>query len=131
MPASAEDPKWEYPKKDDLLGVFLAHGLRWPLYSRAISERIFPLEFEPREQFQQRQKKLEQIQALGLKAYPHEFRWTHTIADLASQFHDSSKEQLEEQRREVRVAGRVMSMRLMGKAGFAHLQGSGKRIQIY
>jgi len=49
-------------------------------------ERIFPLEFEPREQFQQRQKKLEQIQALGLRAYPHEFRWTDTISDLAAQF---------------------------------------------
>src|SRR5437868_5904632 len=33
--------------------------------------------------------------------------------------------------REVRVAGRLVSLRLMGKAGFAHLQGSGKRIQIY
>jgi len=32
------------------------------------------LQFEPREQFEQRQKKLEQIQA-RLKAYPHEFRW--------------------------------------------------------
>src|SRR5437868_830943 len=33
--------------------------------------------------------------------------------------------------REVRVAGRLVSLRLMGKAGFAHLQGAGKRIQIY
>jgi lysyl-tRNA synthetase class 2 len=31
----------------------------------------------------------------------------------------------------MRVAGRIVSLRLMGKAGFAHLQGSGKRIQIY
>jgi lysyl-tRNA synthetase, class II len=89
------------------------------------------LQFEPREQFQQRQKKLEQIQALGLKAYPHEFRWTDTVADLASQFNETSKEELEAHRRDVRLAGRIMSMRLMGKAGFAHLQGNGKRIQIY
>jgi len=94
-------------------------------------ERIFPLEFEPREQFQQRQKKLEQIQALGLRAYPHEFRWTDTIADLAAQFSETSAADLQAQQRDVRLAGRILSMRLMGKAGFAHLQGSGKRIQIY
>ena len=89
------------------------------------------MEFEPREQFQQRQKKLEQIQALGLRAYPHEFRWTDTIADLAAQFSETSAADLQAQQRDVRLAGRVLSMRLMGKAGFAHLQGSGKRIQIY
>ena len=89
------------------------------------------MEFEPREQFQQRQKKLEQIQALGLRAYPHEFRWTDTIADLAAQFSETSAADLQAQQRDVRVAGRILSMRLMGKAGFAHLQGSGKRIQIY
>src|ERR1700704_3702425 len=91
----------------------------------------FPLEFEPREQFQQRQKKLEQIQALGLRAYPHEFRWTDTITDLAAQFSETSAADLQAQQRDVRLAGRILSMRLMGKAGFAHLQGSGKRIQIY
>src|SRR5712672_2649324 len=91
----------------------------------------FPLEFEPREQFQQRQKKLEQIQALGLRAYPHEFRWTDTISDLAAQFSATSSADLEAAHRDVRLAGRILSMRLMGKAGFAHLQGSGKRIQIY
>ncbi len=89
------------------------------------------MEFEPREQFQQRQKKLEQIQALGLRAYPHEFRWTDTVADLSAQFHETSSVDLQAQRRDVRLAGRILSMRLMGKAGFAHLQGSGKRIQIY
>ena len=95
------------------------------------AERIFPLQFEPRDQFEQRQKKLQQIQALGLNAYPHEFRWTDTIADLATQFGATPIADLETNRREVRVAGRIVSLRLMGKAGFAHLQGAGKRIQIY
>jgi lysyl-tRNA synthetase class 2 len=31
----------------------------------------------------------------------------------------------------VRVAGRIMAIRLMGKAGFAHIQQGGKRLQIY
>src|SRR5467141_750848 len=95
------------------------------------AERIFPLQFEPRDQFEQRQKKLQQVQALGLKAYPHEFGWSDTVADLATQFGATSGADLEANRREVRIAGRIVSLRLMGKAGFAHLQGAGKRIQIY
>jgi hypothetical protein len=89
------------------------------------AERIFPLQFEPRDQFEQRQKKLQQIQALGLNAYPHEFRWTDTAAKLAAQFGATPGADLEANRREVRVAGRIVSLRLMGKAGFAHLQGAG------
>jgi lysyl-tRNA synthetase, class II len=89
------------------------------------------LQFEPRDQFEQRQKKLEQIQALGLKPYPHEFRWTDTVADLATKFAATSAADLEADHRERRVAGRIVSLRLMGKAGFAHLQGMGKRIQVY
>ena len=89
------------------------------------------MEFEPRDQFEQRQKKLEQIQALGHEAYPREFRWTDTAAALVEKFGEAPAPELEASKREVRVAGRIVSLRLMGKAGFAHLQGSGKRIQIY
>ncbi|HLZ92970.1 MAG TPA: lysine--tRNA ligase [Candidatus Acidoferrum sp.] len=89
------------------------------------------MQFEPRDQFEQRQKKLGQIQALGFPAYPHEFRWTDAVADLATQFAATPGADLEANRREIRVAGRIVSLRLMGKAGFAHLQGAGKRLQIY
>lgn len=89
------------------------------------------MQFEPRDQFEQRQKKLEQIQALGFEAFPREFRWSHTSADLVRQFASAQAPELEADKREVRVAGRIVSYRLMGKAGFAHLQGTGKRIQIY
>jgi lysyl-tRNA synthetase class 2 len=37
---------------------------------------------------------------------------------------------LEASRKDVRVAGRIVGYRLMGKMGFAHLQGAGKKIQI-
>jgi lysyl-tRNA synthetase class 2 len=101
-------------------------------YTRAfLLERNFPLQFEPRDQFDQRLKKLEQIRALGLNPYPHEFRWTDTIPTLTEKFAASSAAQLEATKTEVRIAGRLFSLRLMGKAGFAHLLGSGKRIQIY
>ena len=91
----------------------------------------FPLQFEPRDQFEQRQKKLEQIQALGHDPYPREFRWTDTAAGLVEKYGGSSGPELEANKREVRVAGRIVSLRLMGRAGFAHLQGAGRRIQIY
>ena len=76
-------------------------------------------------------KKLEQLQELGYEAYPREFRWTDTPAILVENYGEKSSAELEADKREVRVAGRLVSLRLMGKAGFAHLQGSGKRIQIY
>ena len=89
------------------------------------------MQFEPRDQFEQRYKKLEQIQALGHDPYPREFRWTDTPAALAEKYGEAGAQELEANKREVRVAGRIVSYRLMGKAGFAHLQGSGKKIQIY
>ncbi len=89
------------------------------------------MQFEPRDQLEQRQKKLEQIRALGHEPYPREFRWTDTPAALVEKYGETSGPELEANKREVRVAGRIVSYRLMGRAGFAHLQGSGKRIQIY
>ena len=89
------------------------------------------MEFEPLDQFRQRQKKLEDIKALGYDPYPREFRWTETPAALVEKFADASASDLQARKREVRVAGRVVSYRLMGKAGFAHIQGAAARIQIY
>ena len=88
------------------------------------------MQFEPRDQFDQRQKKLEQIQALGHDPYPREFRWTDTPAALAEKYGETSAQDLEANKREVRVAGRLVGYRLMGKMGFAHLQGAGKKIQL-
>ena len=89
------------------------------------------MQFEPRDQFEQRHKKLQQIQALGFDPYPREFRWTDAPATLMDKYGQTPGGELEAQKREVRVAGRIVSLRLMGKAGFAHLQGAGKRLQIY
>ena len=89
------------------------------------------MQFEPRDQFEQRQKKLQQIQQLGHDAFPREFRWTDTPAALFQSFSEVPGPELEANKREVRVAGRLVSYRLMGKAGFAHLQGGGGKIQIY
>jgi lysyl-tRNA synthetase, class II len=95
-------------------------------------ERTEPhLNFEPQDQFQQRQKKLEEIQALGYEAFPREFRWMETPAELGKKYGERTGPELEADRKETRVAGRIVSYRLMGKAGFAHVQGGGGKIQIY
>src|ERR1700719_4697319 len=106
---------------------FLAQFRPWPLYSPSNTRKdISRLQFEPRDQFEQRQKKLEQIQQLGFDPFPREFRWTHTPAELVHAYSQSSATELEANR-DVRVAGRMVSIRLMGKAGFAHIQGGGER----
>jgi lysyl-tRNA synthetase class 2 len=89
------------------------------------------LQFEPKDQFEQRQQKLEKIVAAGYTAYPHEFRWTATAAELAGKYAQATTEELAAQKVEASIAGRIVSFRLMGKAGFAHLQGAGGRLQIY
>ena len=89
------------------------------------------MEFEPRDQLAQRQKKLEKIAALGFEPYPHKYEWTQTPAQIAAEFSAWTSEMLHEKRVDVRVAGRILTIRLHGKAGFAHIQGEGQRLQIY
>jgi lysyl-tRNA synthetase class 2 len=88
------------------------------------------VQFEPQDQFEQRQRKLEQLRQAGHAAYPHEFRWTATAAELA-EVPSATTAELDADKVDVRVAGRIVSYRLMGKAGFAHLQGGGGRLQVY
>jgi lysyl-tRNA synthetase class 2 len=78
-----------------------------------------------------RKDKLKQIEALGQLAYPYRYESTHTIPQILDEYLPKTAEQLENPRVNVSVAGRIMSIRLMGKAGFAHLQQGGKRLQIY
>jgi lysyl-tRNA synthetase class 2 len=75
--------------------------------------------------------KLRQIEALGQRAYPTKYAFTHTIPAILAQYSQKSAEELENPRVNVRIAGRIMAIRLMGKAGFAHLQQGGQRLQIY
>ena len=81
--------------------------------------------------YQLRLEKLKQIEALGHPLYPSQYKFTHTNSQILAEHSDKTAEQLENPRVNVRVAGRIMAIRLMGKAGFAHLQQNGKRLQIY
>jgi len=81
--------------------------------------------------YQLRLDKLKQIEALGQRVYPTKYEFTHTIPQILAEHSPKNAEQLEASRVNVRVAGRIMAIRLMGKAGFAHLQQDGQRLQIY
>lgn len=78
-----------------------------------------------------RKEKLKQIEALGQMSYPYRYETTHTIPQTLDAYQPKTAEELENPRLNVSVAGRVMSIRIMGKAGFAHIQQGGKKLQIY
>ena len=78
-----------------------------------------------------RQDKLQQIVALGQQAYPNSYRATHSIPEIWARYAEAPAEQFEAERVPVSIAGRLMTIRLQGKAGFAHLQAEGRRLQIY
>ncbi len=74
-----------------------------------------------------RRKSLEELNKLGINAYPAaEFKTTHLSTEIKQEF-DPEKDNL----KEVVLAGRIMSRRIMGKASFAELQDAEGRIQIY
>ena len=81
--------------------------------------------------YELRKDKLRQIEALGQQAYPYRYETTHTIPQILDDYSSKTADEFAEPRVNVSVAGRIMSIRMMGKAGFAHLQQNGKRLQIY
>jgi lysyl-tRNA synthetase, class II len=91
---------------------------------------VFDSDFEE-ELFNLRKAKLEEIVKLGQAAYPNQFPFTHTIPAVREKWDSASGEELEANRTTVAVAGRIIAIRLMGKAGFATLLQEGKKLQVY
>lgn len=78
-----------------------------------------------------RRQKMTTIRENGQDPFGSRFERTHLSTEVLEQFSDQSKEQLEENLQEVIIAGRIMTKRGKGKAGFAHIQDLGGQIQIY
>jgi lysyl-tRNA synthetase, class II len=78
----------------------------------------------------ERRHKLAAIRAQG-GAFPNDFRRDTFAADLLARYAAASGEQLEAQPVAVKVAGRLMAKRVMGKASFAQIQDPGARIQLF
>jgi lysyl-tRNA synthetase class 2 len=83
------------------------------------------------ELLQIRRNKLNELRALGIDPFGTKFNRTHQAGDIAAQYSDLSKEELEGRAIEVSLAGRIMTKRGMGKASFANLQDLSGKIQIY
>ena len=86
---------------------------------------------ELNDQLQVRRDKMKAIQESGRDPFGSRFDRTHTAAQVKEQYSDLSKEELEEKEVQVTVAGRIMTKRGKGKAGFAHIQDVSGKIQIY
>lgn len=95
------------------------------------------------DQIQQRRRHLEEITALGHAAYTNRFDRSHTVSQLVERYHGfaGKKEEAElastnaelkvAEGGEVRIAGRIMTSRLMGKAAFVHLSDGLAALQAY
>ena len=73
-----------------------------------------------------RRQSLDELRNKGINPYPaDEFHVNAYSTDIKEEFQDDAP------KREVSIAGRIMSRRIMGKASFVELQDSSGRIQLY
>ncbi|WP_198243995.1 lysine--tRNA ligase [methane-oxidizing endosymbiont of Gigantopelta aegis] len=85
---------------------------------------------DEQEQIQQRRQKLQALRAEGI-AFPTDFRRNVVAGELLAEYGEKSKEELEANPIRVKVAGRMMTRRIMGKASFCHIQDMSGKIQLY
>ena len=80
--------------------------------------------------FEVRKEKLKKLREQG-KDYPNTFRRNELAKELIKEYSDLSKDDLENTSISVKVAGRIMLRRLMGKASFTTIQDMSAQIQLY
>ncbi len=80
--------------------------------------------------FEVRKEKLQKLREQR-KDYPNSFRRNELAKELIKEYSDSSKDDLENTSISVKVAGRIMLRRLMGKASFTTIQDMSAQIQLY
>ncbi|CAG9614432.1 Lysine--tRNA ligase [Bacillus rhizoplanae] len=78
-----------------------------------------------------RREKLHNLREQGMDPFGKRFERTHSTKELFSLYGELSKEELEEKEIPVSIAGRIMTKRGKGKAGFAHIQDLHGQVQIY
>ena len=79
------------------------------------------------DQIKRRVEELNLLEQAGVDVYPYQYDKTHNAAEILDKFDDETPDELNN----VSVAGRIMSIRKMGKASFCHIQDATGRIQIY
>jgi lysyl-tRNA synthetase class 2 len=83
------------------------------------------------EQAEVRKQKLAKLKDSGAVVYPNDFKPTHSASEIVARYGEASDEDLNAAPRDIRIAGRVMAIRRMGKASFFHLQDRRSRLQVY
>ena len=78
-----------------------------------------------------RRQKMEDLRAMGIDPFGHAYERTHKSGQIRAEFENLTKEELEEKNVHVKIAGRIMTKRRQGKAGFMHIQDLDGKIQIY
>lgn len=86
---------------------------------------------ELNDQLQVRRDKMQSLRDAGKDPFGKRFDRTHLSQDILDTYGELSKEELEEKNVEVVIAGRIMTKRGKGKAGFAHIQDLMGQLQIY
>ncbi|MGG3846274.1 lysine--tRNA ligase [Aeribacillus composti] len=86
---------------------------------------------ELNDQLQVRREKLHALKDKGIDPFGKKFERSHQAIELKEQYGEFTKEELEEKNIFVSIAGRIMTKRGKGKAGFAHIQDLSGQIQIY
>ncbi len=79
---------------------------------------------------EERRAKLNKLREIGV-AFPNDFRIDAWAADLLEEFKTQSAVEMEAAARRVKVAGRMMAKRVMGKASFAQIQDMTGRLQLF
>jgi len=88
------------------------------------------LQQDEQDQIRQRREKLTALREETI-AFPTDFRRNVVAGELLAKYSEKSKEELEEEHVRVKIAGRMMTRRIMGKASFSHLQDMSGQIQVY
>ncbi|WP_102029549.1 lysine--tRNA ligase [Salirhabdus sp. Marseille-P4669] len=78
-----------------------------------------------------RLEKLHNYQDKGINPFGDKYERTHLTEELVKEYGELSKEELEEKAIPTTIAGRIMTKRGKGKAGFAHILDLSGQIQIY
>ncbi|MBN2458955.1 lysine--tRNA ligase [Candidatus Woesearchaeota archaeon] len=79
----------------------------------------------------ERKEKLENLRKQGINPYAYRFDKNAMAAEIKKVYASLKEEEKDSMRNAVKVAGRLMSVRIMGKAAFAHLQDDSGQVQLY
>lgn len=83
------------------------------------------------EQEKVRRQKMQDLKDMGIDPFGARYERTTTSGKIVEAYEDCTKEELQEKEVHVKVAGRIMTKRRQGKAGFMHIQDKDGQIQIY